>query len=58
MVMADFADYQKAQLKIDELYRDKKRFARMGLMNIAGSGVFAADRSVDDYARDIWHCKD
>jgi starch phosphorylase len=57
MVMADFADYQKAQDKIDELYRDEKRFAKMGLMNIACSGIFAADRSIDDYARDIWNCK-
>lgn len=57
MVMADFADYQNAQKKIDELYKDEKLFAKMGLMNIACSGIFAADRSIDDYARDIWHCE-
>lgn len=57
MVMADFADYQRAQAKIDELYKDEKKFARMGLMNIASSGIFAADRSIDDYATHIWGCK-
>ncbi len=55
MVLADFADYTLAQKKAEELFLDKDRLNRMSLMNIAGAGIFAADRSINDYARDIWH---
>ncbi len=57
MVMADYADYRKAQNKLSELYADKYTWNKMSLMNIANSGVFSADRSVHDYARKIWHIK-
>ena len=57
MVLADFADYRNAQKKAEALYCDKKLWNRMSLMNIAGAGIFAADRSINDYARDIWHTK-
>ncbi len=57
MVLADFADYQLAQAKIDALWQDKKAFAKMSLMNIASAGVFAADRAVNEYAKNIWHAK-
>ena len=57
MVLADFADYQVAQAKIDALWQDKKAFAKMSLMNIAGAGIFAADRAVNEYAENIWHTK-
>lgn len=55
MVLADFADYCRAQKKAEELFLDKERFNRMSLYNIAGAGVFAADRAVNDYAKNIWH---
>ena len=55
MVLADFADYSLAQKKAEELFSDKDVFNRMSLYNIAGAGIFAADRSINDYARDIWH---
>ena len=57
MVLADFADYRNAQKKIDTLWADRERWSRMSLMNIAGAGRFAADRAINDYARDIWHTK-
>lgn len=57
MVLADFADYRLAQKKAEELFTDRNRWNRMSLMNIAGAGVFAADRAINDYARDIWHTK-
>ncbi len=57
MVLADFADYRLAQKKAEELFTDRTRWNRMSLMNIAGAGVFAADRAINDYARDIWHTK-
>ena len=40
-----------------DTYRDKDRWNRMSLINIARSGFFAADRSIADYADDIWHVK-
>ena len=55
MVLADFADYRKAQKYIDTVWKDRDRWNRMSLMNIAGAGRFAADRAINDYARDIWH---
>lgn len=54
MVLADFASYQEAQAKASQLYLDKDKWAQMSLNNIAGAGVFSADRAINDYARDIW----
>ncbi len=55
MVLADFADYRKAQKHIDEVWRDREKWNRMSLLNTAGAGRFATDRAILDYARDIWH---
>ena len=55
MALADFADYQKAQQLSAKAYQDKEKFARMSLMNISGAGIFSADRSIMDYANNIWH---
>ncbi len=55
MVLADFADYRKAQLEIDKLWADRKKWNQMSLMNISGAGVFAADRAINEYAANIWH---
>lgn len=57
MALADFADYQKAQLASSKAYADRENFARMSLMNISGAGVFSADRSITDYADRIWHTR-
>ena len=54
MVMADFKDYRRAQQTVQQLYQDKKKWNQMSLMNIANAGIFSADRSIMDYARDIW----
>ena len=54
MVMADFRDYRRAQHDLQELYRDKQKWNHMSLMNISNAGIFSADRSIMDYARDIW----
>ncbi|WP_346669312.1 glycogen/starch/alpha-glucan phosphorylase [uncultured Subdoligranulum sp.] len=54
MVMADFKDYRRAQQMVQQLYQDKKKWNHMSLMNIANAGIFSADRSIMDYARDIW----
>lgn len=55
MALGDFADYCNAQNKATSLYNQSEIWNRMSLMNIAKSGIFAADRSIKDYAENIWH---
>lgn len=55
MVLADFDSYQNIQKYASECYRNRQKWNRMSLNNIAGAGVFSADRAVEDYARDIWN---
>ncbi len=57
MVLADFADYKEAQTKLDLAYRDRDRWNRMSLVNIARAGFFASDRSVEEYCDKIWDMK-
>ena len=54
MVLADFKDYRRAQHTVQELYKQKQTWNRMSLMNISNASIFSADRSIMDYARDIW----
>ncbi len=54
MVLADFNSYKLAHNKADMLYADREKWNKMSLINIAASGYFCADRSIQDYARDIW----
>ncbi len=56
-VLADFAAYAEAQQKIDIAYVDKRIWARKALLNIANSGKFSSDRTIEDYVRDIWKLK-
>ena len=55
LLLADFDSYCQAHRRALETYADRKRWSQMSLINIARSGIFAADRSIRDYARDIWH---
>lgn len=57
MVLADFADYRRAQQEAVRTYADRTAWNRKSLMNISGAGRFAADRAINEYARDIWHTK-
>jgi starch phosphorylase len=54
-LLADFAAYCAAEDRMTETYRDARRWNQMSLHNIARSGIFAADRSVSEYADRIWH---
>ena len=54
-ILKDFDSYVKAQEKAQELYKDKKKWQRMCLMNIANSGFFSSDRTIQSYVDDIWH---
>ena len=55
MLLADFDSYCAAHRRSLEVYANRLRWNQMSLINIARSGIFAADRSIRDYARDIWH---
>ncbi len=55
MVLADFESYRNAQALAGQAYLDRRRWNRMSLINIARSGIFAADRSIREYAQNIWH---
>ncbi|MBO4341764.1 MAG: glycogen/starch/alpha-glucan phosphorylase [Clostridia bacterium] len=57
MVLADFADYRQAQRDVEQAWLDSKAWNKMSLMNVAGAGIFSADRSIDDYAKKIWGLK-
>ena len=54
MLLADFQSYREAHERAGRTYLDPKQWNKMALVNIAKSGIFAADRSIRDYARDIW----
>ncbi len=53
-ILADFRSYAEAQKRVEEAYRDEKRWAKMALLNTACSGKFSSDRTIEEYVRDIW----
>jgi len=55
MVLADYDSYRNAQNYITGCYNDKLKWAKMSLNNIAGAGIFSADRAVTEYAENIWN---
>ena len=55
MLLADFDSYCEAEARVAEAYADKRAWNHMSLINIARSGIFAADRAVAEYAANIWH---
>jgi glycogen phosphorylase len=55
MVAADFPAYSAAQRQIEELWRSPEDWGRSAILNIAGMAWFSSDRTIGDYARDIWH---
>ena len=56
-VLADFDDYHAKQKEVDKLYRNKKKWYRKTLLNIARAGKFSSDRTISNYAEDIWDIK-
>ena len=53
-ILADFRAYAEAQKRVEEAYRDEKRWAKMALLNTANSGKFTSDRTIQEYVDDIW----
>ena len=54
-ILADFKPYAEAQKKVEEAYRDQKRWARMAMLNMASCGKFTSDRTIQQYVDEIWH---
>ena len=54
-ILADFHNYDQARFETEKLYSNKLRWAKMCLINIANSGYFSSDRTIEEYNRDIWH---
>jgi len=53
-VCADFGAYERCQREVDAVYRDRERWSRMAVLNVARMGRFSSDRTIREYARDIW----
>jgi starch phosphorylase len=53
-LLADYDAYIAAQSRVDELFRQPQAWARSAILNVAGMGMFSADRTISEYARDIW----
>ena len=56
-VLADFAAYQKAQEEVARAYQNPDGWARKAILNVARVGRFSSDRTIRDYAREIWNVK-
>ncbi len=56
-VLKDFDDYVQTQKKVDQNYRDQNKWAKKCIVNIAHSGKFSSDRTISEYADDIWNIK-
>jgi len=57
VTIADFRSYIDAQARVSEAYRDKENWTRMSILNTASSGKFSTDRTISEYANDIWSLK-
>jgi glycogen phosphorylase len=57
MHLADLKSYLEADQRLRDLYRDSQRWSRKAILNVAGSGKFSSDRTIAEYATDIWSAK-
>lgn len=55
LVAHDFADYVRCQQEVEACYKDTKRWTKMSILNTASSGAFSSDRTIGQYAKDIWN---
>lgn len=58
LVGHDFPSYMDAQARVDEAYKDRKKWIKMSILSTAGSGKFSSDRTISQYASEIWNIKE
>ena len=56
-ILKDLPSYAKAQRRVDQAYRDENWWAKAAILNVANSGKFTSDRTIEEYVKDIWHLK-
>ena len=54
-ILKDFRSYAEAQERVEAAYKDEKKWARSAMLNTAKSGKFSSDRTIEEYAKEIWH---
>lgn len=54
-ILKDFRSYEAAQKRVEEAYKDQARWAKSAILNVASSGKFTSDRTIEEYAKEIWH---
>ncbi len=57
MHLADLRSYLEADERLGELYADPQAWTRKAILNVAGSGKFSSDRTIAEYAAEIWNAK-
>jgi starch phosphorylase len=57
LLLADYADYVATQERVDEVYRLPSEWTRRCILNVAGMGMFSSDRTISEYADEIWGVK-
>lgn len=54
-ILKDFRSYEAAQKRVEEAYIDQTRWAKASILNVASTGKFSSDRTIEEYATEIWH---
>ena len=54
-ILADFRSYAEAQKRVEEAYKDAQGWAKMAMLNVAKCGKFSSDRTIEEYAKEIWN---
>ena len=58
LLFADFQLYHDCQQKVSEAYKDQEKWTKMSIINVANTGKFSSDRTINEYAKDIWDIKE
>ena len=56
-ILKDFDSYKETQQQVEEAYKDGARWAKMAMLNVANVGKFSSDRTIEEYAKEIWNLK-
>ena len=57
LLLADYASYLECQAKVEALYRDPEQWQRKAILNVANMGIFSTDRTIAQYAEQVWQAK-